>query len=169
MDPLAEKKVGQTWQTQMYCEGSRSLGTLKVDSSITQAEVTEVVRNCKLLCGKVPGVDEICPESTSSLWMLWGCLGSHASAAHCMEVGDSTSGVANCRVVVPLFKKGDRRVCSNYSYRGITLLSLPGKVTARVLERRIRPIVEPQDSGGTMRFLSRLWNTGPALYPPQGA
>ncbi|RJG15506.1 hypothetical protein D4A39_16625 [Alcanivorax profundi] len=45
-------------------------------------------------------------------------------------------------VVVPLFKKGDRRVCSNY--RGITLLSLPGKVYARVLERRIRPIVEPR-------------------------
>ncbi len=45
-------------------------------------------------------------------------------------------------VVVPLFKKGDRRVCSNY--RGITLLSLPGKVYSRVLERRIRPIVEPR-------------------------
>ncbi|KAI3366635.1 hypothetical protein L3Q82_009321 [Scortum barcoo] len=47
-------------------------------------------------------------------------------------------------VVVPLFKKGDRRVCSNY--RGITLLSLPGKVYAhvRVLERRIRPIVDPR-------------------------
>ncbi len=33
-------------------------------------------------------------------------------------------------------------MCSNY--RGITLLSLPGKVYARVLERRIRPIVEPR-------------------------
>ncbi|KAI3377937.1 hypothetical protein L3Q82_009067 [Scortum barcoo] len=38
--------------------------------------------------------------------------------------------------------EGDRRVCSNY--RGITLLSLPGKVYARVLERRIRPIVDPR-------------------------
>ncbi|KAI3359971.1 hypothetical protein L3Q82_014301 [Scortum barcoo] len=28
--------------------------------------------------------------------------------------------------------------------RGITLLSLPGKVYARVLERRIRPIVDPR-------------------------
>ncbi|KAK3538879.1 hypothetical protein QTP86_018762 [Hemibagrus guttatus] len=45
-------------------------------------------------------------------------------------------------VVVPLFKKGDRRVCSNY--RGITLLSLPGKVYSRVLERRVRPLVEPR-------------------------
>ncbi|KAK3543834.1 hypothetical protein QTP70_030081 [Hemibagrus guttatus] len=39
-------------------------------------------------------------------------------------------------------KKGDRRVCSNY--RGITLLSLPGKVYSRVLERRVRPLVKPQ-------------------------
>ena len=43
-------------------------------------------------------------------------------------------------VVVPLFKKGDRRVCSNY--RGITLFSLPGKVYLGVLEKRIRRIVE---------------------------
>ncbi|KAK3569663.1 hypothetical protein QTP86_002629 [Hemibagrus guttatus] len=45
-------------------------------------------------------------------------------------------------VVVPLFKKGDRRVCSNY--RRITLLSLPGKVYSRVLERRVRLLVEPR-------------------------
>ena len=43
-------------------------------------------------------------------------------------------------VVVPLFKKGDRRVCSDN--RGITLLSLPGKVYLGVLERRICRIVE---------------------------
>ena len=49
------------------------------------------------------------------------------------------------RVVVPLFKKGDQRVCANYAnYTGITLLSLPGKVYSKVLERRVRPIVEPQ-------------------------
>uniref|UniRef100_A0A8C6Q6A0 Reverse transcriptase domain-containing protein n=1 Tax=Nothobranchius furzeri TaxID=105023 RepID=A0A8C6Q6A0_NOTFU len=45
-------------------------------------------------------------------------------------------------VVVPIFKKGDLRVCSNY--RGITLLSLPGKVYSKVLERRVRSIVESQ-------------------------
>ena len=33
-------------------------------------------------------------------------------------------------------------MCANY--RGITLLSLPGKVYSKVLERRVRPIVEPQ-------------------------
>jgi len=69
------------------------------------------------------------------------------------------------RVVVPLFKKGDRRVWSNY--RGITLLSLPGKVYARVLERRIRPIVEPRIQEEQCGFSSRSWNTGLVLYPLQ--
>ncbi|KAI3352048.1 hypothetical protein L3Q82_020863, partial [Scortum barcoo] len=47
-------------------------GDSEVDSSITQAEVTEVVR--KLLGGKAPGWMRSA-LSTSNLWMLWGCLG----------------------------------------------------------------------------------------------
>ena len=45
-------------------------------------------------------------------------------------------------VVVPLFKKGGQSVCANY--RGITLLSPPGKVYSKVLDRRVRLIVEAQ-------------------------
>ncbi|KAK3552360.1 hypothetical protein QTP86_011286 [Hemibagrus guttatus] len=60
------------------------------------------------------------------------------------EAEDSESGTVSLDwatgVVIPLFKKGDWRVCSNY--RGITFLSLPGKVYSRVLERRVRPLVE---------------------------
>ncbi|KAI3362928.1 hypothetical protein L3Q82_011604 [Scortum barcoo] len=91
----------------------RRLGTLKVDSSITRAKVTEVVR--KLLGGKAPGVDEIRPEYLKSLDV----------------VGLSWL----------------TRLC-NIAWRlgtGITLLKAsPGKVYARVLERRIRPIVNPR-------------------------
>uniref|UniRef100_A0A671UNG7 Reverse transcriptase domain-containing protein n=2 Tax=Sparus aurata TaxID=8175 RepID=A0A671UNG7_SPAAU len=113
-------------------------GDSEVDPSITQAEVTEVVR--KLLSGKAPGVDEIRPEYLKSLdvvglsWLTRLCSIAWQSGTVPL---DWQTGV-----VVPLFKKGDRRVCSNY--RGITLLSLPGKVYSRVLERRIRPIVEPR-------------------------
>lgn len=57
----------------------------------------------------------------------------------------------------------DLRVCSNY--RGITLLSLSGKVYARVLEWRIWPMVVPW----TEWFLSWQWNTGPGLYSLQDA
>ncbi|KAK3554501.1 hypothetical protein QTP70_024406, partial [Hemibagrus guttatus] len=108
----------------------------KVDSFITQAEVTEVVQ--QLLAGKALGVDEICPEYLKSLdavglsWLTRLCNIAWQSGTVPL---DWATGV-----VVPLFKKGDRRVCSNY--RGITLLSLPGKVYSRVLERRVRPVLE---------------------------
>ncbi|KAK3553178.1 hypothetical protein QTP86_031753 [Hemibagrus guttatus] len=110
----------------------------EVDSFITQAEVTEVVQ--QLLGGKAPGVDEIRPEYLKSLdvvglsWLTRLCNIAWRSATVPL---DWATGV-----VVPLFRKGDRRVCSNSS--GITLLSLPGKVYSRVLERRVRPLVEPR-------------------------
>ncbi|KAI3357643.1 hypothetical protein L3Q82_016052 [Scortum barcoo] len=94
-------------------------GDSEVDSSITQAEVTEVVR--KLLGGKAPGVDEIRPEYLKSLdvvglsWLT--CLCNIAWRLGTVPLEWQTG------VVVPLFKKGDRRVCSNY--RGITLLQPP--------------------------------------------
>ena len=44
--------------------------------------------------------------------------------------------------MVPLFKKGHWRVCSNY--RGITLLSLPSKVYSGVPEERVGQIVKPR-------------------------
>ena len=44
--------------------------------------------------------------------------------------------------IVPLWKKGDAEVCDNY--RGISLLSIPSKVLAKILYRRIEAIVEPQ-------------------------
>ncbi|KAK3528527.1 hypothetical protein QTP70_001730 [Hemibagrus guttatus] len=106
----------------------------EVDSFITQAEVTEVVQ--QLLGGKAPGVDEIRSEYLKSLdvvglsWLTRLCNIVWRSGTVPL---DWATGV-----VVPLFKKGDRRVCSNY--RGITLLSLPGKVYSRVLERR--PVLE---------------------------
>ncbi|KAK3540855.1 hypothetical protein QTP86_002442 [Hemibagrus guttatus] len=105
---------------------------------ITQAEVTEVVQ--QLLGGKAPGVDEIRPEYLKSLdvvglsWLTRLCNIAWRSGTVPL---DWVTGV-----VVPLFKKGDRRVCSNY--RGITLLSVPGKVYSRVLERRVRLLVEPR-------------------------
>ncbi|KAK3557320.1 hypothetical protein QTP70_026600, partial [Hemibagrus guttatus] len=112
--------------------------TQERDSFITQAEVTEVVQ--QLLGGKAPGVDEIHPEYLKSLdvvglsWLTRLC--NIAWRSETVPLDWATG------VVVPLFKKGDQRVCSNY--RGITLLSLPGKVYSRVLERRVRPLVEPR-------------------------
>uniref|UniRef100_A0A8C4S0K5 Reverse transcriptase domain-containing protein n=1 Tax=Erpetoichthys calabaricus TaxID=27687 RepID=A0A8C4S0K5_ERPCA len=113
-------------------------GDSEVGSPISGTEVTEVVK--KLVGGRALGVDEIRPEFLKALdvvglsWLT--CLCNIAWTSGTVPL-DWQIGV-----VVPLFKKGDRRVCSNY--RGITLLSLPGKVYSGVLERRVRWIVEPR-------------------------
>ena len=54
-------------------------------------------------------------------------------------------------IIIPILKrKGDRRECSQY--RGISLLSQSSKVFARILEKRIRYIVEPQLSENRFGF-----------------
>ena len=108
-----------------------------VSSPISLGEVTVVVK--QLHSGKAPGIDEIPPEMLKALgveglsWLtrLFNIAWGSGSVPKEWQTG----------VVVPLFKKGDQRVCANY--RGITLLSLPGKVYSKVLERRVQPIVEP--------------------------
>ncbi|KAI3355453.1 hypothetical protein L3Q82_018289 [Scortum barcoo] len=115
-------------------------GVSEVDSSITQAEVTEVVRKLLAVARRL-GVDEIRPEYLKSLdvvglsWLTRLCNIAWRLGTVPLECGKLGWWSL-------FLKKGDRRVCSNY--RGITLLSLPGKVYARVLERRIRPIVDPR-------------------------
>ncbi|KAI3363672.1 hypothetical protein L3Q82_001297 [Scortum barcoo] len=77
-------------------------GDSEVDSSITRAEVTEVVR--KLLGGKAPGVDEIRPEYLKSLdvvglsWLTRLCNIAWRLGTVPLEWQTG--------VVVPLFKKG---------------------------------------------------------------
>ena len=53
-------------------------------------------------------------------------------------------------VIIPIFKKGDRKQCANY--RGISLLSLPGKAYAKCLERKCREIVESILENGQCGF-----------------
>ncbi|KAL7866069.1 hypothetical protein SRHO_G00113160 [Serrasalmus rhombeus] len=122
--------------TDTFSSEEAESGDTGIGLSIIEAEVIKVVK--KLLGGKAPGVDEIRPESLKALdvvglsWLtrLFNIAWTSGAVPLDWQTG----------VVVPLFKKGDRRVCSNY--RGITLLSLPGKVYAGVLEKRVRLIVE---------------------------
>ena len=130
MEPLDRGDVPPAWE--------RGSVACVVSRSIYRVEVSEVVG--ELFSAKAPGVDEIRPEMLKAL----DIVGMSWLARLCNIAW--TSGTVpldwQTGVVVPIFKKGDRRVCANY--RGITLLSLPGKVYAKVLERRLRPIVEPQ-------------------------
>lgn len=88
--------------------------------------------------------------------LLLGCLGWYTiSILHGGPLDWQTG------VVVTIFKNGDQRVWSNF--RRIILLSLPGKVYARALERRIRPMVEPWIQEQQHGFPPVP--PGPALYP----
>ena len=54
-------------------------------------------------------------------------------------------------VIIPIFKKGSRLDCANY--RGISLLSVVGKVFGRILNERVKPItdVKVMDEQGGFR------------------
>uniref|UniRef100_A0A8C6LDH0 Reverse transcriptase domain-containing protein n=1 Tax=Nothobranchius furzeri TaxID=105023 RepID=A0A8C6LDH0_NOTFU len=124
--------------TNAHSEEEPELGGLGMDCPISGAEVAEVVK--QLHSGGAPGADEVRPGYLKAMdvvglsWLtrLYNIAWSSGAVPREWQTG----------VVVPIFKKGDLRVCSNY--RGITLLSLPGKVYAKVLERRVRSIVESQ-------------------------
>ena len=106
-------------------------------SNISTDEVQAAIRALKP--GKAAGIDEIRPELLKSLsrhGILWLTRVCRVAWREKRAPLDWQTGI-----VVPIFKKGDRRECCNY--RGITLLSLPGKVYARVLERKCRMMVEP--------------------------
>ena len=56
-----------------------------------------------------------------------------------MEERECSNGLAEA-LIVPVNKKGSRTKCENY--HGISLLSIPGKVYASILETRMRTITE---------------------------
>ncbi len=104
-------------------------------SSIFLAEINEVVK--KLQSCKAPALDEIRLEMLKALDIV-----ELSWLKHLVSVTWRSKTVLlewQTGVMFPIFKKGDRRVCSNY--QGITLLSLPGKFYSRVLERRLQPII----------------------------
>ncbi len=116
------------------------------DLTISLAEVAEVVK--KIHSGKAAGVDRIYLEMLKVLDIVglsWQtCLFSVAWRLGTVPLEWQTG------VVAPIFKKGDRMVCSNY--QGIILLSLPGIIYSKVLEWRLWLIVEPLIKKELRRF-----------------
>ena len=88
---------------------------------------------------KVPGEDDIRPEmlkAMNNFWVRW--------LTRVFHVACKTAKIPKqWQISVLIFiHKRDKKKCA--SYRGISLLSLPGKVYAKFLEKRCREIVEPQ-------------------------
>ena len=88
--------------------------------------------------GKASREDEIRPEMLKALTgegILWLTRVCQVAWKFGKTPRDWQTGV-----IIPIFKKGNRKQCTNYRTR--SLLSLPGKVNAKCLERKCREIME---------------------------
>ena len=96
----------------------------------TEGEVRLAIRDLKN--GKAPGEDGISAE----LLKIGGDTAVEWITKLCVLIWDKEEIPKDWvrQVVIPLHKKGSRLVCDNY--RGISLLSVPGKVLCKVLQRR---------------------------------
>ena len=97
----------------------------------TEEEVAAAVRTLKN--GKAPGGDEI----TAELLKLGGAAVVQSLTHLATLVWESETVPADWlkQLTVPLHKKGPTKDCENY--RGIALLSVPGKVFCRVVQMRL--------------------------------
>ncbi len=112
-------------------------------------EILEAIR--KLKVGKAPDMDSITAEMLKYGreivvdWMVWICN-------LVWEQSKVPEGWRKA-IIVPLYKgKGNKDECNNY--RGISLLSVPGKIYGRILNERIMKITDKSvgdDQGGFWR------------------
>ena len=134
------------WQTIRRLRDKRSSIKRSTKEVFTAAEVATAIKGIK--SGKAAGEDEIRPEMLQALtgegilWLTRVCQGA-------WKLG-KTPRYWQTGVIILIFKKGDRKQCTNY--RGISLLSLPGKVYAKCLERNCREIVESKLEDGQCGF-----------------
>ena len=110
----------------------------QLDVDCTEKISVEEVRECirRLKNRKAPGICGITGEMLKAggdVVVQW------LHRISCVAWGSGTVP-ADWRKVVPVHKKGSRTQCKNY--RGISLLSVPGKVYATVLDKRFRAITE---------------------------
>ena len=113
----------------------------------TAAEVATATKRIK--SGKAPGEDEIRPEMLKALTgkgILWQTRVCQIAWKFGKTSRDWQTGV-----IIPIFKKGDRKQCTNF--KGISLLKLPEKIYAECLERNCREIVESKLENGQYGFL----------------
>ena len=108
----------------------------ELDEPPTLKELTEAIDQLK--SRKAAGVDGIPPE----IWRHGGAalhVKLHDLLVCCWEQGKLPQDLPDA-VIITLYKnKGEKSDCSNY--RGITLLSITGKVLARVLLNRLVPTI----------------------------
>ncbi len=135
---------GEAVVTSMGIEAGR--GRLPIQREIGRAEVEKAI--ARLKSGKAAGMDGITAEMLKYggdavvEWKLFICKEAWKKG----EVPDDWKKA----IIVPLYKgKGSRSECS--SYRGISVLSVPGKVYGRILTERLMEVTEgkvSEEQGG---------------------
>ena len=112
----------------------------ELDHPPTQQEVKAAI--AKLNCHKAPGVDGIPAE----VYKLGGaCLCERLTDlfALCWRTGTIPQDLRDA-VIVSLYKnKGEKSDCANY--RGVTLLSIAGKILARIILDRLIPTIAEEN------------------------
>ena len=108
-----------------------------LDAEPTLGELSKAIDS--LACGKAPGIDGIPPDlikrcKTTLLQPL------HDLLCQCWSEGVVPQDMRDAKIVTLYKNKGDRRDCNNY--RGISLLSVVGKLYARVVLLRLQQLAE---------------------------
>ncbi len=113
------------------------MGSGHIHEGVERSEVLEAIRKLKL--GKAPGSDGITAEMLKYGreivvdWMLWLCNLAWKQS----KVPEDWRKA----IIVPIYKgKGKREECS--SHRGISLLSVPGKIYGRILNERMMKVTD---------------------------
>ncbi len=121
-------------------------GRIPMQREISRLEIQKAI--ARLKCGKAAGMDGITAEMMKYGgdavvdWMLLICERARKKG----EVPDDWKKV----IIVPLYEGNGSRNESS-SYRGISLLSVPGKVYGRILTERLMKVTEgmvSEDQGG---------------------
>ena len=108
------------------------------DIQITEADVNAVIKSLKT--EKAPGEDDIRSEMLKAMnmygvrWLTRVCKVACGTGQAPKQWQTS--------VIIPIHKKEDNRKCTNY--RGISLISVPGKVYAKCPKKKWREVVEPK-------------------------
>ena len=103
---------------------------------ITMDEVVQAIKRLKI--GRAPGDDNI----TAEMLKYMGNKATNVFRDLLNEIVAKKSIPSdwNIGIILPIYKKGDSKLCTNY--RGITLTSIPGKILTRILENRLREKIE---------------------------
>ena len=96
------------------------------------AKVREIkMRKASVICGIVPEIT----KAEGEVVVEWLAVVFNMVWRERMATGDWKNAV-----IVPVYKKGSRQDCINY--RGISLMSIVGKVFARVLNERVKVMAD---------------------------